>query len=362
MDTLSGLATPSVLVDRARLATNIRRMQAVCDENRVELRPHIKTHKMVTVARQQLAAGAAGLTCAKIGEAEAMLPSGVRSIFIAHTLVDPGQAPRIAALANKLDDFRVALTSEMHLEPLGRLAAAVGKRLAVMMAVDAGLGREGVRDFAAAQRLAAALARHPHLELRGFYCHEGHLYGAPPEELKARVGRMLDQLCDVRDRIDSTLAVWPGCSVTAKLAAAASAGRIQAVRPGAYMFGDIALAQTTRVMTMDDVAVHVLATVIDRPEPGLALIDAGSKTFSSDRTAQGIHAVAADGRDLSVARVNEEHGYLRGTAVDALRVGERIRFVVAHVCPVINLTDNVVVVEGGTVVDRWPVEARGRVQ
>ena len=175
MDTLDALATPSVLVDRAKLNANIRRMQAVCDENRVELRPHMKTHKMVAMARLQLAAGAQGLTCAKLGEAEAMLPSGVRNIFVAHSLVDPRQARRIAALAEQLDDFRVGLTSEAHLEPLTQLAAAVGRKLPVMIAIDTGLGREGLRDGVTAQRLAAALVPNRHLELRGFYNHEGQL-------------------------------------------------------------------------------------------------------------------------------------------------------------------------------------------
>src|SRR5215218_6088676 len=143
---ISELSTPAVLVDRDQLQRNISSMQAACAEHGVELRPHIKTHKMVEVARLQLAAGAAGLTCAKLGEAEAMLPSGVRRLFVAHSLVDIGQASRVAALLERLDEFRVAITSEAHLEPLARLAAAVGRKLRVMMAVDTGLGREGVRS------------------------------------------------------------------------------------------------------------------------------------------------------------------------------------------------------------------------
>ena len=362
MDTLDALATPSVLVDRAKLNANIRSMQAICDEHRVELRPHMKTHKMVEVARLQLAAGARGLTCAKLGEAEAMLPSGVRSIFVAHSLVDRRQAGRIAALTEQLDDFRVGLTSEAHLEPLTQLASAVGRKLPVMMAIDTGLGREGLRDAAAAQRVAAALVTNRHLELRGFYNHEGQLYGTPREQVATKVEEMLQFLTSIRDLIDPSLALWPGCSVTAKRIAASSAGRVQAVRPGAYMFGDIALTRTTGVMTDQEVAVHVLATVVDRPEPGLALIDAGSKTFSSDRTAENIYAIAADGRDLSVVRVNEEHGYVRGTHVNALRIGERIQFTPAHVCTVINLANQVSVMESDGVVDTWTVEARGRTQ
>lgn len=353
------LPTPSVLVDRARMESNIRSLQTACDAHRVELRPHIKTHKMVAVARRQLAAGARGLTCAKLGEAEAMLPSGVRSLFVAHSLVDPRQAPRISALVEQLDELRLAVTSEQHAEAFLRLAALTGKKIPVMLAIDTGLGREGARDEAAAQRIAAALAASRHVELRGLYTHEGNFYAIPPAEQAARVDQMLDRLCGLRDSIDRSLAVWPGCSVSARLVLSASHGRVQAVRPGAYVFGDMSLSKSNPVMRVEDVALHVLATVVDKPEPGLALIDAGSKTFSSDRTAANVSAIATDGRDLAVVRVNEEHGYVRGAAVDALRVGERILFMPAHVCAVVNLTDEVVVTENGNVVDTWRVDARG---
>ncbi len=360
MPDFAALPTPAILVDRAKMKANLRRMQDVCDANRVELRPHMKTHKMVEVAREQLATGAKGLTCAKLGEAEAMLPSGVQEIFLAHSLADPGQAKRIAALAERLRDFRVAVTSEAHFEALARVATAVGWKLGVMLAIDTGLGREGVRSDEAAVKVAALVSRHPLLELRGVYCHEGHLYAAAGAEFQAAAEKMIDRLDRVRNSIDPKLAVWPGCSVTAKLVASLSRGRVQAVRPGAYPFGDLSLARTTGVMAWDDVAVQILATVVDKPEPGLALIDAGSKTFSSDRTPQNIFGLAVDGRDLSVVRVNEEHGYVRGADVDRLRVGERVAFIPAHICTVINLTDAVSVVEGGAVVDSWRVAARGR--
>ncbi len=360
MAAFDSLATPAILVDRRQLDANIRSMQAACDAAGVELRPHIKTHKMVEVARRQLGAGAKGLTCAKVGEAEAMLPSGVTEVFVANSLVGRGLAPRLAALGERLQDLRVGLTSEAHFEPLADLAAATGRRLGVMLAVDTGLGREGARSDDAALRIAARLARHPHLELRGLYCHEGHFYGLPREQVPAALEAMLERLHRIRQGIDPRLALWPGCSVTARLATEISRGRVQAVRPGAYMFGDLALARTTKVMAPADVAVHVLATVVDKPEPGLALIDAGSKTFSSDRTPENHFGAADDGRDLSVVRVNEEHGYVRGADVDRLTVGERVAFVPAHICTVINLTDDVVVTEGTAVVDAWRVEARGR--
>ena len=360
MTKISDLQTPTVVAAAGRVANNIRVMQAACAAHGVELRPHIKTHKMVAVGRMQLAAGASGFTCAKLGEAEAMLPSGVRQIFIAHSLVDPRLAPRLAALAEKLDSLCVAVTSAGQGEALAGLARLAGRRLPVIMAVDTGLGREGVRNLKEAQALAAQVARSGSLELRGFYTHEGQLYAASPAEQAARSDQVVAQLASVRDAIDAALPIWPGCSVTARRMA--ESGRVQAVRPGAYVFGDLSLAQGSRVMAMEDVAIHVLATVVDRPEPGLALIDAGSKTFSSDRTPQGVSAAPADGRDFAVVRVNEEHGYVRGPAVDSLRVGDRLRLVPAHVCTVINLTDEVTVVAGDDVAGRWPVEARGRVR
>ncbi len=365
MHSIDTLQTPAILVNRPRLERNIRAMQSVCDAHGVELRPHIKTHKLVPVARMQLAAGAAGLTCAKLGEAEAMLASGARSVFVAYSIVDARQAQRIAALHALLDDFRLAITSEAQAAGLERVIATanLGKKLRVMMALDTGLGREGVRTRDAAQKLAAQTARSAHLELAGFYTHEGHFYGGPVAGAASRIAALIEQLCATRDAIDKTLPLWPGCSVTAAAIAAMSGGRIQAVRPGAYVFGDLANTRTTGVMRAEDVALHVLATVVDKPEPGLALIDAGSKTFSSDKTPDNLFALAADGRDIVVARVNEEHGYLRGAAVDSLEIGERILFTPAHVCTVVNLADEVVVTDDDTnIPETWRVDARGKTQ
>ena len=313
---------------------------------------------MVALAKLQLAAGARGLTCAKLGEAEALLPSGVRSMFIAHSLVDRRHAPRIAALQEQLDDLRVAGTSAAQVEALDALARGAGKRLSVMMAVDTGLGREGVRNLSEGKALAGRIRASAHLELSGLYTHEGHLYGAAPADQAARTQVVIDRLVEMRDALSGSLSLWPGCSVSARRAA--SSGRVQAVRPGAYVFGDLHLSKTCAVMQPEETSLHVLATVVDKPEPGLALIDAGSKTFSSDRTAEGVYAIASDGRDLTVARVNEEHGFVRGRDVDSLAIGERIKFTPAHVCPVINLVDEVTVTQEDRVTETWPVDARGR--
>jgi len=238
MTGLDNLATPSVLLREDKLEANLQNMQSVCDTHGVELRPHIKTHKLVPIARRQLELGARGLTCAKLGEAEAMLPSGVRELFIAHSLVDPRQVDRINALAEQLDELRLAVTSEAHAEALIALVAQTGRKFPVMMALDTGLHREGARDLKSAQRIAMRLTNSSHVDLAGFYTHEGFFYGKDPADHTTDIASMLDSICTIRDAIDPGLPVWPGCSVTARAVAETSHGRVQAVRPGAYVFGD----------------------------------------------------------------------------------------------------------------------------
>lgn len=357
--TVASLPTPVLLLERSRLAENIRRMQQTCDRNRVALWPHAKTHKMVEVAAQQLAAGARGLVCAKIGEAEALLPSGVRHLFLAHSLVDPQQAPRLRKLADSLDTLVVACTSLLQAEALGDVLHAAGLRLPVLMAVDTGLAREGVRSDMEADQLAAWIARHPQMTLHGLYTHEGHAYGVEPAQEEAVLHSAHARLLEMRDRIDAALPLWPGCSVTAARMAALPG--VSAVRPGTYVFGDLSLTRGHPVMAWEELALTVLSTVVDRPQSGLALLDAGSKTLSGDRTPDGLSALCLDDPGIQVTRCNEEHGWAQGAAVDSLRIGQRLRLVPAHVCPAVNLADSVMVTQGDEVVDSWRVAARGRV-
>ena len=356
------LATPALLVDLEKLERNIAQMQSHCDAHGVELRPHLKTHKMIEVARRQVEAGAAGITCAKLSEAEVLVASGAKSVFIAHSLVDPLMIPRLRALHSKVDELILACTSIAHAPVLEKLLAAADLQLPVMLAIDTGMGREGARDEAEAMELARFIHAAPHLKLHGIYTHEGQFYLSPPVERKAGLQALHARMLALRKRIEDdlkieTLRFWPGCSATAR--DFSQLPDVQAVRPGAYVFGDLVLTDFAEAMTWGEVALTVLATVIDKPEPGLALIDAGSKTFSGDKTSGGLSGRAYDGRDLRVVRCNEEHGYLHGADVDALQLGERVRFVPAHICPVVNLADEVQVISGDQIVATWRVEARG---
>ena len=287
------LFTPALLVDEARLDANISAMQVLCDSHEVELRPHIKTHKCVEIARRQLRAGAAGLTCAKVGEAEAILPAfdGAkrREIFIAHSLVDPHLAPRLKRLRDALHQLVLAVTSEAHAPVLAALAQKIGGETPVMMAIDSGLGREGARDVEGALRLVRLVESLPNLQLRGIYTHEGHFYSNGPDApLEQWHAQMVETKAALESEIGRALKLWPGCSASAPRVAALPA--VDAIRPGAYAIGDLYLSEITGAMAPKNVALQILATVVDRPTADLILLDCGSKTLSTDHTPAGVYA------------------------------------------------------------------------
>jgi D-serine deaminase-like pyridoxal phosphate-dependent protein len=356
--TIYDLPTPSILVDVDRLERNLVGMQQVCERHGVELWPHIKTHKCKTILQRQLGLGATGITCAKIGEAEALLSSGVKQIFIAHSLVDPQAVPRLKILSGQLDRLILAVTSLAQAEYLEKIAIAADISVPVLVALDTGLLREGARSIEEISRMFEWLNRSDWLRPIGIYTHEGHCYRATAAELGAAVDDVYEQLIQASRAVGSPL-LAPGCSASA-LKMATKKG-VTIVRPGSYPLGDLSLAWQLSVTPWNDIAMTILTTVVDRPEEDLALIDAGSKTFSGDKTATGESGREWSNPELVVSGINEEHGYVRGTAAKKLAIGDRLRFVAAHACPVMNLTDQVFAVSGELVLETWNIEARGKV-
>ena len=354
---IADLRTPAVLIEAGKLEANLRAMQDCCNAEGVELWPHCKTHKMVRVLKRQLELGAVGATVAKISEAEALLPSGVRNVFIAYSLVDPALAPRLAALSSHLDRLVLAVTSPFQFAALEKLLDAAGIHAEALLAVDTGLGREGARTPEAAESLADKIRKCPRLDLIGIYTHEGHAYGVAADSVKAAVEKVHQRLLEYREVVGGNLPLWPGCSVTAKLMAGREGVRV--VRPGSYCFGDLYLTESTRVMPADAPALTVLSTVIDHPEPGLALIDAGSKVLSPDKLANGISAREVGNFEIRITRLSEEHGFASLPTGFLPTIAGRWRFVPAHVRPVVNLASEVHLVDGDDILETWCVEARG---
>lgn len=354
---LEAVDTPVLIADWEQVRANVAKMAARCREAGVALMPHMKTHKSVAVARLQLEAGAVGLTCAKPSEAMAMLPSGVRKIFLAHSLASRRKIDLLRQLAAQLDELIVAATSVSHAARLARLIEETGFVLPCLLAFDTGLDREGARDLEDLAKMKKIVDAAPSLAFRGIYSHEGHGYMTSPDRIAAEVRTAAGRLRSAKAFLGEEGELWPGCSVTA-FAMAEESG-ITGVRPGAYVFGDLLLTRITRAMPEKAAALVVAATVVDKPREGLALIDAGSKVFSSDRLGDKPMALPLDGRAFGLTRLSEEHGFLTGEQVDELNVGEVVALIPWHVCPVVNLMGRMLAWEPDRPLREIDVEARG---
>jgi len=364
------LDTPSVIVDLDALTRNITEMAAVAMAQGVALRPHIKTHKTPEIARMQLEVGAVGVTCAKLGEAEALADTGITDIFICYPLVTAQKAQRLLALARR--PGMVVSTIVDSPEGIAALASVFDDMrapLEVLVKVDTGLGRVGVKPGAPAVALARQVAETPGLRFGGICMHEGQTYAAPDPEERAEVGRAAARTL-VATANALTEAGLPPARVSSGSTpggpAAASIPGITEMRPGNYVFYD-AMQVGLGVVAPKRCALRILATVVSHSARERAVMDAGSKTLTSDKgvhgmTSSGGHGIVVGREDIQIVGLSEEHGWLRldphGSDV---RIGEMLEIIPIHSCPVANLVDELVIVRDGTIVDRWGVAAARRV-
>jgi D-serine deaminase-like pyridoxal phosphate-dependent protein len=346
------LETPAVVVDAQRLERNLSRMAAAAAAAGVALRPHAKTHKCVRIAQRQLAHGATGVTVATLAEAELFADGGCPSVFIAYPLWagsgDRGR--RLAALAERTD-LRVGVDSAAA---ASRLADAV-PGLRVLIEVDSGQHRSGILPAQAGALAASCVALG--LRVTGAFTHPGHAYGSP-----ATVG---DAAADERaalaaagaalaDYAADTAELSGGSSPTA---ASGLAAPLTEVRPGTYVFGDRQQVHLSGI-GVEDVALVVAARVVSVPRPGEAVLDAGSKALSSDRPAWLTgHGLILEAPEATISMLSEEHAVVHGLS-GHWQVGDLVRVVPNHVCTVVNLTSELLIVTDGAVTDRWPVRAR----
>jgi D-serine deaminase-like pyridoxal phosphate-dependent protein len=353
------LATPATVVFADRLERNLAGMAAFATASGMALRPHAKTHKCVEIARRQMALGARGLTVATVGEAEILTGShggglgagpDVDDVFVAYPLW-PGDdlTARLGALAGRI---RVTVGAD-NSEAVRRLAPLAG-RVRIMVEVDCGLGRSGVPPAGAA--LVAQAAARAGLEVGGVFTFPGHSYGPG-----AAAGAAADEAAAL-DEAATVLAAAGfdpversgGSTPSARLA---QPGALSELRPGVYVFNDAQQVELG-VVTMEEVALMVAATVVSRPAPGRLVLDAGAKVLGPDRPpwASG-HGRLPDWPDARIVGLWEHHAVV-ALAGPAPALGDVVAVVPNHVCTAVNLVSELLVVENARVVERWPVAAR----
>jgi D-serine deaminase-like pyridoxal phosphate-dependent protein len=368
---IADLSTPQVLVDRTRLIENINRVQALADAAGVVLRPHAKTHKSAAIARWQIERGAAGICCAKVGEAEVFADAGIASIRIPYP-VHPRNAARVLALMDRasisiiVDHLAVARGWDEAMR-------AAGRTLDVLVKVDVGFHRCGIDpDPGRASDFLRTVAAMPGLRLRGLLSHAGHGYSATSEdELRAIAAHEAGVLTELRDRAAAAGIAIDELSVgaTPTLRFSVTERGLTELRPGNYVYFDrtqVALGAAR----LSDCALTVLATVVSKPAADRIILDCGSKTLASDqargtRPTPGYGVVltrdgAAIDSTLSIDRLSEEHATVGVQGSTALEPGDRVRVLPNHSCVVSNLVDEIRLVHGDRVVETLAVTARGK--
>ncbi|HYG89184.1 MAG TPA: alanine racemase [Azospirillum sp.] len=344
------LDTPVPIIDLDRVEQNLAKMQAYCDRHGLALRPHIKTHKIPDLARRQMDLGAVGITCQKIGEALVMAEAGCPDILLSYPIVGAAKVAPLAALARKTR-LTVALDNPLALDTVAAAAQEDGVTIGVLVEFDSGDGRCGVQSPADALALARRAEGNGLMAFRGLMTYPR---GPQTVPFVAAARALLEEAGIPLATV--SVGGTPGCWDTHELPG------VTELRVGTYIYHDRATVGAGAA-TLEECAVHVLATVVSRPTDDRAVLDSGSKTLSSDRVAPSVgegFGLILDYPDAVITRLNEEHA-----VVDLSRcarkpaIGERVRILPNHVCVVSNLHDRMAISRAGEIVDEWPVVARG---
>lgn len=362
---VSEIDTPALVVDLDVMERNLRRVADYSRQHGLRLRPHTKTHKSTRIGRRQLQLGAAGLTVAKVSEAEVMLGAEPPDLLVAYPIIGRLKLERLTALARKTR-ITVALDSVIAARQLSDAARAAQVEIGVLAEADVGLGRVGVSPGQQLVQLAQCIEKLPHLRLEGITFYPGQVKDLEESGLRA--------LAQVADLLRSILADFRAAGIEVKIVSGGSTPTLfrsheleglTEIRPGTYVFNDINTVRSGGCL-LEDCAASVLATVVSTAIPGQMIVDGGSKTFSSDRLANSSDITFGHVLEAPAARfhkMNEEHGYLDITRTDReFSIGDRVRIIPNHICVAVNLHEQVYGIRAGQVEEVWKVEGRGKLQ
>jgi 3-hydroxy-D-aspartate aldolase len=364
------LATPALVIDRDALDRNIARMAQFAHAHGTALRPHAKTHKSADIARRQLAAGAIGVCCAKLGEAEALAAGGITRLLITSPVVTEPAIRRLVELQQRCDELITVVDHPANAVALATAASAPGasgtrRPLDVLVDIDPGIHRTGVASPAAALELAHRIRALPQLRDRGvqFYCGvEQHIAGFAERE--AAIRERMQYLKSVIALLSEGRAARPiitGAG-TGTHRIDAALGLYTEWQVGSYVFMDRQYAECEldgEGAALFEYALFVETTVVSANHRGMATVDAGFKALATDGGPPAIVSGAPTG--ASYRFMGDEHGAIVDPAgAHVWQLGDRVRLAVPHCDPTVNLYDSYHVLSGDTLEAIWPVTARGR--
>ena len=357
--------TPALIVDLDLMASNIEAMAELGRDGGLAIRPHIKSHKVPELALMQMEAGAVGITCQKLGEAEVMADAGLADITVAYPIIGAPKLRRLTDLARRIR-VTTLVDSMEGAKPLSDAAASAGITLDTLVEVDDGYHRCGVPPEQVLPLARAVAQELPGLRFAGILAYEGHIYDLTDRGVLLREARRsYDVMREVAERVrDAGIPVERvsvGASATAR--AAADHPAVTELRPGSYIFND-RYQVSMGAVGVEHCALSVLATVVSVPAPHRAIIDVGSKGLSWSPP------IGADGYGLilgheqaTIARLADEHGIISiPEAARPFSIGERVRVIPNSHPPVVNAFSELLGYRNDRIDAVWPIAASGRMQ
>jgi D-serine deaminase-like pyridoxal phosphate-dependent protein len=361
---LAYLPTPALVLHGPRVRHNIQQLADYAATVGIGIRPHTKTHKSREIAQLQLDAGAIGLTVAKVSEAEAISDPG-QDVLLAYPPVGVQRAERLAKLAHDRT-MRAAIDSLTAIEQASAAARAANSTVGLLVDFDIGFGRTGVQSPIETLELAQAIDQAPNVRLDGMMIYPGQVGSLPQDqnaELEA-INSLVAEAIDLWGRHGLTAAIISGGSTPTAYQSHLISHQTE-IRPGTYLFNDMNI-MSGGYCTFDDCAARVLSTVISTARPGHIVIDAGSKTLAADRPSSPPDAGyghIVEYPEARIIRLNEEHGQADVRACTRKpQVGERVTVIPNHICPCVNLRDYMWWWEPETILRKFLVDARGRIE
>lgn len=355
------LDTPALLIDLDKMETNIRRMADYFTTVDAELRPHLKTHKTPIIAHKQIAAGAIGITCAKLGEAEAVIHAGIRDVLIANQIVGTQKIARLINLA-KHSEIMVAVDNAHNVQAISDAASAKGVTIRVLVEVNIGMERCGVEPGQSTLALARQICKSPNLKFEGLMGYEGHTVAKPNRTERETATREAMQ-CLIETKyflekhgIDVSIMSGGG---TGTFDITGSIPEMTEVQAGSYIFMDSTYRTVEGVGEKFDNALSVLATVVSRPQQNRLIVDTGLKVLTKEF---GIpQPIGLQG--LEMIGLSEEHGKMTVSNGDVhLKPGDTLEILPTHCCTTVNLHDRYYGIRNEMVESVWEISARGRSQ
>ena len=364
------LDTPSLLIDQQRLTKNLADMQRYAEENGAALRPHTKTHKCPEIAKMQLKAGACGIAVAKTGEAEVMVENGISDIFIANEIVGAQKLRRIAKLAAGGVKISFGVDTPCHVTDAERVFAEEHVSVPVLIEIEIGENRSGIIEEADFLALLDTIKSCAHVRFGGIFSHDGNTYSAADREVLER----LSEDAQKRTLHFAALAAEHGmpCQTVSYGATPTFMNRVKILpgitelRPGTYALMDA--SQGHAIGTLNRCAATVLASVISKPTETRTILDVGAKGLTMQSRTEGICATPGKGtiygkEDVHIEKVFDEHAILNDKAFhDSVSVGDKVRIIPVHICPVCNLYETAYLISGDEVVRELPIACRGKLQ